>query len=63
MDWQRGKIPFFCPPPTDNRDKMEIDESNNIADNNDKYGLKQDLRDLVNTHKVLDRDSRKPVSK
>jgi nuclear GTP-binding protein len=33
MDWQRGKIPFFVPPPNENVEIVENVE-NNIGDEN-----------------------------
>ena len=29
MDWQRGKIPYFCPPPGKTPEEMETDINKN----------------------------------
>jgi nuclear GTP-binding protein len=43
MDWQRGKIPFFVPPPHEN-DKMEIEGNEN---KNKEYGVQQDVGEII----------------
>ena len=61
MDWQRGKIPFFMPPPKQEEVKVEEQmdvevtaeemnanmENENKEDKNLKYNINQDIGDLV----------------
>lgn len=63
MDWQRGKIPFFVPPPGFNEntgekvtdvvenEKMNTNEEEIAQDENKKMGIDQNLKDLLVTNK------------
>ena len=61
MDWQRGKIPYFVPPPKDANDgkeaekeeknvegvcKIEGENADGELDMNKKYGVSQDLEEI-----------------
>jgi nuclear GTP-binding protein len=60
MDWQRGKIPYFVPPPKEgeignlieneeNQKDIEVDLGNGF-DMNKKYNIEQDIGDLIVTN-------------
>lgn len=54
MDWQRGKIPYFVPPPKENADKKEEQENIDVEvvldDKNKKYNIDQNVNELVVTN-------------
>lgn len=54
MDWQRGKIPYFVPPPNEKRDNIENKESMDVEvvleDKNAKYNIDQNIAELVVTN-------------
>jgi len=51
MDWQRGKIPFFVPPPREDGTKMEVEGE---GDKNKEYNVQQDMGELVVTNEFKD---------
>ena len=55
-DWQRGKIPFFIPPPKEN-DGMEID-GNDKEDMNKKYDIEQNVDEIELTKKEYENNNR-----
>lgn len=55
-DWQRGKIPFFIPPPKEN-DGMDID-GNDKEDMNKKYDIEQNVDEIELTKKEYENNNR-----
>jgi len=57
MDWQRGKIPYFVPPPKEDRDKEnkeEMDVEVELDDKNKKYNIDQNIAELTVTNEFID---------
>ena len=52
MDWQRGKIPFFIPPPKE-EEQMEVDDKENM---NKKWNLEQNVKDIEMTKKEYEEE-------
>jgi len=53
MDWQRGKIPYFVPPPKENgaiENKEEMEVEVDIDDKNKKYNIDQNIGELIVTN-------------
>jgi hypothetical protein len=54
MDWQRGKIPYFVPPPKQNGENMENKDNMDVEvvldDKNKKYNIDQNVDELVVTN-------------
>jgi len=58
MDWQRGKIPYFVPPPKENGDKNENKDNMDVEvevevvldDKNKKYNIDQNIAELIVTN-------------
>jgi nuclear GTP-binding protein len=53
MDWQRGKIPYFVPPPKSeeqHKNEPQIDVEVTKEDMNKKYNIDQEIGDLVVTN-------------
>lgn len=57
MDWQRGKIPYFVPPPKEDGDKEnkeEMDVEVELDDKNKKYNIDQNIAELTVTNEFID---------
>lgn len=58
MDWQRGKIPYFVPPPKEgelieNDDQKDVEVNLNLVegeDMNKKYNIDQNIGELIVTN-------------
>lgn len=54
-DWQRGKIPFFVPPPKEEdhaSDELEVkDEADTIADDKD-AAARKGIDDVISSQKI-----------
>lgn len=53
MDWQRGKIPFFIPPPKE-EDQMKVEGEENM---NAKYNIVQDVNEIEMTKKEYENEN------
>jgi len=51
MDWQRGKIPYFAPPPCQNGNENSNNENMDVEvvldDKNKKYNVDQNIAELT----------------
>lgn len=61
MDWQRGKIPYFVPPPNDKADNNENKEAMDVEvvldDKNKKYNIDQNIGELVVTNEFNEQNT------
>lgn len=58
MDWQRGKIPYFSPPPQENEGEDNGEEENK-EDKNLEYKIEQDIKELEVTNEYNEKNDKK----
>lgn len=51
-DWQRGKIPFFVPPPKEEEDQVEAKDAAETIDDDKASAARKEIDNLILSQKI-----------